>query len=292
MMHSYKYLRALTMGMICGVTITSVVACGQPTSSKNANQVATDVVRVMSKQYNASSQSVTLKTKRAAHQASGEDIVDIRSATGIPNYITAAYPKVKVTSVRIVDAANTETMTMQSPAQAQTDASGNWTGPGPGLNQLGSAVFRGNSALPPGVRFDRNVRLIAAPSASRGAKAAAVLRVARSKLGTPYIWGHNEDRGQYGFDCSNYVAYVYHHALGYVFSGASNVQNASVGWRQPVHNFQVGDLLIFENGAHVGIYAGNGRFIEEGGGLGKVGYLSLTPGNYYHNRVTSVRRMF
>jgi len=53
-----------------------------------------------------------------------------------------------------------------------------------------------------------------------------------------------------------------------------------------------GDLIIEDNGRHVGIYAGNGRMIQEGGGLKQVGYLKLTPGSYWYNHITAVKRMF
>lgn len=148
------------------------------------------------------------------------------------------------------------------------------------------------AALPPGVKMDPKIQPRAGINASTLAKEQAVLAVARSKLGTPYRWGHNEDRGQYGFDCSNFTAYVYHHALGYKMSGASLVQARRIGWVVPKSQMRPGDLLIFENGKHVGIYAGNGKMIEEGGGLGKVGYLSVRPGSYWGNHITSVKRMF
>lgn len=153
-----------------------------------------------------------------------------------------------------------------------------------------SSVYK--RALPPGVRYDSGIRPRAGRSASRSVKANAVLAVARSKMGTPYRWGHNEDRGQYGFDCSNFTAYVYHHALGYRMSGASKTQARSVGWRVSRSNMQVGDLIIFDSGRHVGIYAGNGRVIQEGGGLGKVGYLSIRSGSYWGRHITAVKRMF
>lgn len=140
--------------------------------------------------------------------------------------------------------------------------------------------------------YDSSVSPLAPLKATHKAKFAAVLKVAQSKLGTPYIWGHNEDRGQYGFDCSNYTAYVYHHALGYKMSGASQVQYHSVGTPVSVKDMQTGDLVIFEKGAHVGIYVGNGKMIEEGGGLGKAGYLSMAPGTYWYNHISSVKRMF
>lgn len=149
-----------------------------------------------------------------------------------------------------------------------------------------------STLLPPGVRYDVSVQPMAPLSTSLTTKEQAVLSVAESKLGTPYIWGHNEDGGQYGFDCSNFTAYVYHHALGYRMSGASQVQFHSVGWTVPTANMQVGDLVIFNNGGHVGIYAGNGEMIQEGGGLHKVGFLKLSPGSYWYRHISAVRRMF
>ncbi len=148
------------------------------------------------------------------------------------------------------------------------------------------------ATLPPGVSIDHSIRPLAHTYDSRAQKARAVMRVADSKIGTPYIWGHNEDRGQYGFDCSNFTAYVYHHALGYVFSGASQTQYHSVGIPIPKRDMRVGDLVIFEHGAHVGIYAGNGRMIQEGGGLGRVGFLPLSPGSYWYKHITVVKGMF
>lgn len=147
-------------------------------------------------------------------------------------------------------------------------------------------------ALPPGVTYDYSIHPLALRRATVTTKEHAVLSVAESKLGTPYIWGHNEDRGQYGFDCSNFTAYVYHHALGYKMSGSSRTQFYSVGWKVPVSWMRPGDLVVFDYGRHVGIYAGHGEMIQEGGGLGKVGYLKLAPGSYWYKHISSVKRMF
>jgi cell wall-associated NlpC family hydrolase len=147
-------------------------------------------------------------------------------------------------------------------------------------------------SLPHGVKLDRSITPLASLDDDYQTKLDAVLQVAESKLGTPYRWGHSEDRGQYGFDCSNFTAYVYHHALGYKFSGSSRVQARSVGNPVPKSQMRPGDLLIFDGGRHVGIYAGNGRMIQEGGGLGRVGYLSVAPGSYWSKHITAVKRMF
>lgn len=149
-----------------------------------------------------------------------------------------------------------------------------------------------STQLPPGVTYDPSVHPLAPRNANYQTKVDAVLQVAKSKLGTPYIWGHNEDRGQYGFDCSNYTAYVYHHALGYKMSGASQTQYHQVGTPVPIKDMRPGDLVIMDKGGHVGIYVGNGKMIQEGGGLKKVGYLPLHPGSYWYNHITVVKRMF
>ncbi|MCL6637700.1 MAG: C40 family peptidase [Alicyclobacillus sp.] len=180
-----------------------------------------------------------------------------------------------------------------------------WTSPGSAASTASaanSAALSANTSgihavtsaanLPPGVRLDGSIKPLAGLGANTQQKIQAVLQVAESKLGTPYEWGHNEDRGQIGFDCSNFTAYVYHHALGYLMSTASRTQAASVGWTVSRSQMRPGDLLIFDDGKHVGIYAGNNQMIQEGGGLGKVGYLSIAPGSYWSNHLTAVKRLF
>jgi len=147
------------------------------------------------------------------------------------------------------------------------------------------------------VHLDPNITPDVPLDASYTQKFAAVLAVAQSKLGTPYIWGHNEDRGQYGFDCSNFVEYVFHHALGYLFSTSSRTQFYSVGTAVPLSQMRPGDLLFFSDNsnptgtAHVGIYIGNGQMIQEGGGLRQVGVLSVSTG-YWANHLVAAHRLF
>lgn len=163
-----------------------------------------------------------------------------------------------------------------------------------------TTTYTTNTQLPPGVHYDPSIRTylqgswhkgpIAPRNATWQQKYNAVLAVAKSQLGVPYVWGHQV--AYQGFDCSNFTAYVYKHALGYGMSGASQTQNHSIGRRVSVSSMRPGDLIIFENGKHVGIYIGNNKMIEEGGGLGKVGYLSVKRGSYWGNHITAVKRMF
>ncbi|MCY0902687.1 MAG: C40 family peptidase [Firmicutes bacterium] len=231
-------------------------------------------------------------THKSIRSVAGENTIDMSDFPGVANMAATRFAGKPVQHVQVFTevsgrqhlVATIPTFTAVSHLPAPATATP--------MGASAAGAYNTISVPPPGVQMDLGLTPLAGLSASPAAKAAAVLQIARSKLGTPYIWGHNEDRGQYGFDCSNFTAYVYHHALGYVFSGSSDVQDASVGVPVPRTDLRVGDLLIFENGKHVGIYAGNGKMIEEGGGLGKVGYLSVGAGSYWGSHITSVRQMF
>ena len=251
------------------------------TTGTRMTQGAADLERVVRTRYDANRKTVVLYTQKAPGQT-GENIVDVARPEGVTNYVTAHYPDAAVHSIQVVRPSGINSAYRPEPAPTSA--------PSPG-SALAAGAF--HVSLPPrGVHMDYRIRPRAGLRASVQAKENAVMGVAKSKLGTPYIWGHNEDRGQYGFDCSNFTEYVYHHALGYRFTTSSRGQYRWVGVPVARGNMRVGDLLIFRRGEHVGIYAGNGRMIEEGGGLGRVGYLSLGPGSYWGKHLTSVRRMF
>ncbi len=218
--------------------------------------------------------------------------LQVRLADGVVGYITANHYYVSL-------GAQTSTSSTSSAPTSHTIAPTSSTPNSQPSSQSngGPAAGSVSTALPPGVTLAPNIQPLVPMTASYAAKLQAVEQIAKSKLGTPYIWGHNEDRGQYGFDCSNYVEYVFHEALGYNFSGSSKVQFDQVGWPVPISQISPGDELFFSNttnpsgSAHVGIYIGHGEMIEEGGGLGKVGYLSITQGFWSHHLV-AVHRLF
>ncbi|MCL6452097.1 MAG: C40 family peptidase [Alicyclobacillus sp.] len=101
-----------------------------------------------------------------------------------------------------------------------------------------------------------------------------VIAAAKSQLGVPYWWGHQVPG--VGFDCSNFTSWCYRTALGIQFSSSSVTQRNSVGTPVALGDIREGDLLFFATsnnptgGGHVGIYMGNGKVIQEGGGWGKV----------------------
>lgn len=96
-------------------------------------------------------------------------------------------------------------------------------------------------------------------SADRGAR---IVSIAYNYVGYRYVYGGSSPRG---FDCSGFTSYVYRSV------GISLGRSASAQYYSGTHvsraNLQPGDLVFFANTykpgiSHVGIYVGNGRFIN------------------------------
>lgn len=264
-----------------------------PQSLRNQAAAVSELAKIQGSRYNPATDTMTLTASLKPAKAVGENIVDLKSPDGIDNYATANAHGQAVTTVE-VSISGKPTRLYHLANRALSAQNGRAGGVAEAGGTVPETAFAGAAFAnaPRGARVDRNIRPVAGPNASVATKEAAVLRVAKSKLRTPYIWGHNEDRGQYGFDCSNYVAYVFHHALGYRFSGASKVQYRSLGQGVARSNLRVGDVIFFERGAHEGIYIGNDRMIQEGGGMGMVSYMSVRPGSYWGSRISAIRRLF
>jgi cell wall-associated NlpC family hydrolase len=82
-----------------------------------------------------------------------------------------------------------------------------------------------------------------------------VLQVAAQYVGTPYIFGGSSPRA---FDCSGYGMYVY--AQFGVPLRHSVTAQSRVGIIVSPEDARPGDLVIFNDHSHNGIYAGNGQF--------------------------------
>jgi cell wall-associated NlpC family hydrolase len=321
-----RHQKGILFASIASITLSLLIAgCGTRQNATNntavtrSNQTAglatgtlAKVVQVVHTRYDAPTQTAVLYvrgnhtrivdegyTKLGGTPAAGpQDVVDAGSVEGVVNYATARYANRPVHSVSVIDVSNPRAKTTRNysipPALRRTvqfDAVNTLPSEVSGL-AMGASNSSAISIPPPGVSIDWSITPVAGIHATVQQKEYAVLSVAQRKLGTPYIWGHNEDRGQYGFDCSNFTAYVYHHALGYKMTTMSRGQYLNVGVSVPRSQMRLGDLLIFNQGGHVGIYAGNGQAIQCGGGLAKVGYLKVSPGTYWGNHLTVVKRMF
>jgi len=114
------------------------------------------------------------------------------------------------------------------------------------------------------------------------------LSIAATLIGTPYHYGGSSPRG---FDCSGLVYYAYGKA-GIRVPRTTRAQQRHA-MRVPLSELRPGDLLFFRLGNipldHVGIYAGNDRFIHAPSPGKQVSYASLSNA-YWQSRLLAAGR--
>ncbi|MFF7473529.1 NlpC/P60 family protein [Streptomyces sp. NPDC008092] len=90
-------------------------------------------------------------------------------------------------------------------------------------------------------------------------RAAAAFAAAKTKLGTPYVYGAT---GPSSFDCSGLTSWAY--AQAGVSIPRTSESQSTIGTRiYSTSDLQVGDLVFFFNDLHhVGLYAGNGQILH------------------------------
>lgn len=124
--------------------------------------------------------------------------------------------------------------------------------------------------------------------ASNDRESSKVIGMAKSLLGTRYVWG-GTSRG--GFDCSGFVGYVMRNAG--ISLPRTAIEQSSRGSYVPRSELRSGDLIFFNTRggriSHVGIYIGNNNFIHASSGKGRVIISALS--GYYANRYVTGRRV-
>jgi cell wall-associated NlpC family hydrolase len=116
------------------------------------------------------------------------------------------------------------------------------------------------------------------------AAAQTAMQAAMSKVGVaPYSYGAS---GPNAFDCSGLVMWAY--AQAGVSLPHSSYALESVGTAVPsLADAKVGDIIVNENGGHVGLYAGNGMLLN----APEYGYtVSIQPLSYF-GRIVAIRRI-
>ncbi|MGL5314327.1 MAG: NlpC/P60 family protein [Peptostreptococcaceae bacterium] len=128
------------------------------------------------------------------------------------------------------------------------------------------------------------------PASSNQSSAQAVLNLAYSKIGSPYVWGAE---GPNSFDCSGFTSYVFKNAAGVSLPRTSSAQS---GYGQTVSksDLQPGDLVFFNTSgsgvSHVGIYVGGGNMIHSPSSGKTVSTTSINS-SYYSSRFVTAKRV-
>ena len=114
---------------------------------------------------------------------------------------------------------------------------------------------------------------------------AVVVRNALRYVGVPYVWGGASPSG---FDCSGFAWYVYPPG-GHQHSAHRRRQFAQ---GRPIAGDPIpGDLVFFQTydygASHVGIYLGNGQFVNS---IGDDVHIASFNSSYFRSRYLGARR--
>jgi cell wall-associated NlpC family hydrolase len=87
------------------------------------------------------------------------------------------------------------------------------------------------------------------------AAGSGIVGLAKSMVGTPYVWGGTSTSG---WDCSGFVQWVYaQHGI-----SLPRVTTDQAAALTPTSNPQPGDLVLQNGGSHIGIYLGGGQMVS------------------------------
>ena len=166
-------------------------------------------------------------------------------------------------------------LTSGDPVKAGTSTQGSSSS-----SSSSSSSNKGNSSSSSGSSSSGSV-------STGSASVSALLKVAKSKLGKPYVYGA---KGPNAFDCSGYVYWCLNQV------GIKQSYVTSYGWRtigkyQKITSFssiKAGDIVVVRG--HVGIAAGNGMVYDASSSSGKIVYRSL--GSWWKNNFICAWRIF
>ncbi|MQR01813.1 C40 family peptidase [Glaciimonas soli] len=111
-------------------------------------------------------------------------------------------------------------------------------------------------------------------------------------IDTSYKFGGKNPEA--GLDCSGMVSYVYQHAADIKLTGSAAMM-AKLGRVVSNKDLRPGDLVFFNTmhrpASHVGVYIGDGRFVDAPSTNGKV-RIDKLDNKYYAQRFEQARRYF
>jgi cell wall-associated NlpC family hydrolase len=136
------------------------------------------------------------------------------------------------------------------------------------------------------------ISLVSPVAANGGSEANRVIAAVSHQIGKPYRWGST---GPSGFDCSGLVYRAFRQAkLARKIGGFNTAHGYFYSFRKKGKtsrsNPRPGDIVVWNNGGHVGIYVGNGKAVSallSGVKRHKVGGLNIRFTTYIHLGLSS-----
>lgn len=126
------------------------------------------------------------------------------------------------------------------------------------------------------------------PTASQIDKQNAIISTAKKYMGVPYVWGGTTTDG---FDCSGFTQYVMQQNG--ITIPRTAAEQFAIGTSIDKANLQTGDLVFFTTykpgASHVGIYMGDGNFINASSSAKEVTITALNK-DYYVQHYIGARR--
>lgn len=162
---------------------------------------------------------------------------------------------------------------------------GNSTGTEPSASALNNS-----STGTPGTDSSTGSSTTPSGNTASGVTGTRILETVKKYLGVPYVWGGASPSG---FDCSGLVYYVLK-TLGYS-PYRTPADQYKMGTYVAKADLQPGDIVFFQNTykggiSHVGIYAGDGKFIHAPNSRSVVSYADLYS-TYYVQHYYGARRI-
>lgn len=124
---------------------------------------------------------------------------------------------------------------------------------------------------------------------ARQIKVERVAQTAKRYLGVPYKWGGKTPSG---FDCSGFTSYVLN--VNGIYAERTAEQQYQQGYWVSKQNLMRGDLVFFSTykpgPSHVGIYLGNGKFIQASSGWDQI-VISDLSNSYFAEHYLGAKRI-